>query len=110
VPARNSARSGRVITITSSFTCPECDEGVCGLPRPALVVSDGKLRPATDVEMAELKVRAAVSWDPVRLPGKGKEGLARLLAEGGSAARRPAQGFLITCSCGHLFLDELPRP
>jgi len=73
-----------------------------------LVVSGGRLRPATDGEIAELQARDLDSREPVRLPGKGKEGLAKFLSDGGATGGKRAEGFLITCSCGHLFLDELP--
>jgi len=75
-----------------------------------LVVSGGKLRPATEGEIADLQVRDVVSWEPVRLPGSGKEGLAKFLSDGGVSSGTSADGFLITCTCGHLFVDELPRP
>jgi hypothetical protein len=98
----------RVITIMSSFRCPACDEGVCALPRPALVVSGGGLRPASEAEIAELKARGDASREPVRLSGSGKEGLEKLLSEGGAPGGASAEGFLITCTCGHLFLEQLP--
>jgi hypothetical protein len=79
-----------------------------------MVVSGGKLRPATEGEVAELSVRDMVSWELVRLPGTGEEGLAAFLSDagaaGGTGAKPSAEGFLITCTCGHVFLDELPRP
>lgn len=74
-----------------------------------MVVSGGKLRPATEGEIAELGTRDLVSWEPVRLPGLGKEGLAQLLANSGAPGGSTAEGFLITCTCGHLFVDELPE-
>jgi len=49
-----------------------------------------------------------VSWEPIRLPGLGKEGLAEFLAGNSGPGATTAEGFLITCTCGHLFLDELP--
>jgi hypothetical protein len=72
-----------------------------------MVVSGGKLRPATDEEVAALGQREVVSWELTRLPGIGTEGLAALLAEGDASAA--TEGLVITCTCGHLFLDELPR-
>ena len=100
----------RVIFVTSSFPCHACGSGVCDLPRPAMVVSGGELRPATEREIDELQVRDVVSWEPVRLPGKGKEGLAQFLSDGSGPGGMRAEGFLITCTCGHLFIDELSRP
>jgi hypothetical protein len=96
--------------MTTSFRCPACDNGVCDLPRPAMVVSGGKLRPATAEEVSELGVRDVVSWEPIRLQGLGKEGLAQFLSAGSAPDATTAEGFLITCTCGHLFLDELPGP
>jgi len=97
-------------SITSSFTCPECDQGVCGLPSPALVISGGRLRPATDGEIAQQRGSGSLSRAPVRLPGSGKEGLAAFLSDDGAPGPGSAQGFLITCTCGHLFVDEFPAP
>jgi hypothetical protein len=73
-----------------------------------MVASGGKLRPATEGEIAELQVRDVVSWEPIRVPGSGKEGLAKFLSGGGAPGGMRAEGFLITCTCGHLFVDELP--
>ena len=72
------------------------------------MASGGDVRPATEEEIAELRVRDVVSWEPIRLPGLGKEGLAEFLAGNGGPGATTAEGFLITCTCGHLFLDELP--
>ena len=76
-----------------------------------MVVAAGRLRTATKGEIADLETRDLVPWEPVRLPGLGKEGLARFLASGGASAATSAEGFLITCTCGHLFLEQLrPAP
>jgi len=73
-----------------------------------MVASGGQLRPVTEGEVSELAKRDLVSWELTRLPGLGTEGLARFLAEGGAPGATTAEGFLITCTCGHLFLNELP--
>lgn len=73
-----------------------------------MVASGGEVRPATEAEIADLRVREVVSWEPIRLPGLGKEGLAQFLGQRGGSGATSAEGFLITCTCGHLFLDELP--
>jgi hypothetical protein len=73
-----------------------------------MVISGRELRPATKGEMTDFQVRDAASREPVRVPGLGKEGLAQLLANVGAPGASTAEGFLITCTCGHLFLDELP--
>jgi hypothetical protein len=77
------------------------------VPRPAMVVSGGKLRPAAEGEISELAKRDIMPWELTRVPGRGKEGLERFLAEGEPPGSSAAEGFLITCTCGHLFLDEL---
>lgn len=74
-----------------------------------MVVSSGKLRPATQGEIADLEMRDLVPWEPIRLPGTGREGLAALLSDGGAQSGTSAAGFLITCTCGHLFVDEMPE-
>ena len=67
-----------------------------------MIVSGGELRPA-----ANRKRRPAASRLR-RLPGLGKDGLAQLL-ERAQAPRKPSiEGLLITCTCGHLFLEEGP--
>jgi hypothetical protein len=96
------------IAITASFRCPTCDQGVCDVPRPAMLVSRGRLHPASDGELSSVERRDVALSRLRRLPGLGKEGLAHLL-ESGTANTTTAEGLLITCSCGHLFLDELPN-
>jgi hypothetical protein len=73
-----------------------------------MVASGGQLRPATEGEISELQKRDMVAWELKRLTGLGTEGLARFLAESGAPGATTAEGFLITCTCGHLFLNELP--
>jgi hypothetical protein len=92
----------RVNADPASFRCPACDQGVCDVSRPALIVSGGALRPARKGE------RNAAGSRLRRLPGLGKDGLAQLLERRPAAGSRPAEGLLITCTCGHLFLEEQP--
>jgi hypothetical protein len=73
-----------------------------------MLVSRGRLHPAADGELPSVERRDAAGSGLRRLPGLGKEGLAHLL-ESGKANKATAEGLLITCSCGHLFLDELPN-
>jgi hypothetical protein len=72
-----------------------------------MVVSGGQLRPATETEAAHRRKRVAAEG-LTRVPGLGKEGLQRLLETDG-AAKGGGRRLLITCTCGHLFLDEQPR-
>jgi hypothetical protein len=73
-----------------------------------MIASGGNLRHATDDEISALAKRDIMSWELKRLPGLGKEGLARFLADGGGPGATIPDGFLVTCTCSHLFLDELP--
>jgi hypothetical protein len=87
---------------TAPFRCPACDQGVCDVSRPAMMVSAGSLRPATERQSQTAASRLR------RLPGLGKDGLAQLLDPAGAPGKRPVEGLLITCTCGHLFLEEQP--
>lgn len=82
-----------------AMDCPTGDKGICSVPARAEVIQNGSLRRADGDLALEVEPAALANAMPLS-----SEELAAL-QEGAEIGRRlPANGTIVTCSCGHIWV------